>query len=104
MNADGDIITTPPEKAEIIATIKEIAKQIGYTPEHLTRLFQKENMGAPSQIFLELKMAHAKLLLQQTDLTIKEIAETVGINSLPHFYRIFKQFFQVTPSAMRKKR
>ena len=67
--------------------IKEIAKQIGYTPEHLTRLFQKENMGSPSQIFLDLKMNHAKLLLQQTDLTIEEIAENVGMRSLPHFYQ-----------------
>lgn len=85
-------------------TIKEIAKQIGYTPEHLTRLFQKENYGSPSQIFLELKMTHAKLLLQQTDLSVEEIANAIGMKSLPHFYRIFKEFFQTTPNAMRKNR
>lgn len=85
-------------------TIKEIAKQIGYTPEHLIRLFQKENVGSPSQIFLELKMSHAKLLLKQTDLPIEEIAASIGISSLPHFYRVFKQFFNSTPSAMRKNK
>ena len=85
-------------------TIKEIAQQIGYTPEHLIRLFQKENVGSPSQIFLELKMSHAKLLLRQTDLPIEEIATTIGMTSLPHFYRVFKQFFNTTPNAMRKKK
>ena len=83
-------------------TVKEIAKEIGYTPEHLTRLFQKENVGSPSQVFLELKMAHARLLLIQTDAPVDEIAKTIGIDSLPHFYRIFKKFFNKTPSVMRK--
>jgi AraC-like DNA-binding protein len=83
-------------------TIKEISKQVGYTPEHLTRLFQKENVGSPSQIFLDLKMSHARLLLIQTELTVEEIAKTIGIDSLPHFYRIFKKSFNKTPSAIRK--
>ncbi len=83
-------------------TIKEISKEIGYTPEHLTRLFQKENIGSPSQVFLELKMTHARLLLIQTDSTVEEIAKTIGIESLPHFYRIFKKFFNKTPNAIRK--
>lgn len=85
-------------------TIKEIAKQIGYTPEHLIRLFQKENLGPPSQIFFELKMDHAKLLLKQTDLPVDAIAKSIGIDSTPHFYRVFKQFFQTTPNAMRKNK
>jgi AraC-like DNA-binding protein len=83
-------------------TIKDIAKDLGYTPEHLTRLFKKENAGSPSQVFLGLKMSHAKLLLMQTDLSVAEIAKTIGMESLPHFYRIFKKFFGTTPSAIRR--
>ena len=83
-------------------TVKEISKELGYTPEHLTRLFKKENASSPSQVFLDLKMAHARLLLIQTDLTVDEIAKTIGIDSIPHFYRIFKKFFNKTPNAVRK--
>lgn len=85
-------------------TIKEIAQQVGYSPEHLIRLFQKENHPSPNNIFLRLKMEHAKLLLQQTNLSIEDIAASIGISSLPHFYQKFKQFYNTTPLSMRKSK
>lgn len=83
-------------------TIKEIAQQVGYSPEHLIRLFQKKNQPSPNHIFLQLKMEHAKLLLQQTNLSIEDIAASIGISSLPHFYHKFKQFHNATPLSIRK--
>jgi YesN/AraC family two-component response regulator len=82
-------------------TIKEISRQIGYTPEHLTRLFQKANIGTPHHVFISLKMKHAAILLQETEMSIVDISYAVGIFSLPYFYQTFKKYHGKTPFAMR---
>ena len=84
-------------------SIKDIAIKMGYTAEHLTRSFKKEINNSPSAYFHDLKMQHAKVLLQQTDLPINKIAETIGVSSMQHFYRTFKEYYKLLPSALRKK-
>lgn len=83
-------------------SIKEIAAQIGYTAEHFSRLFNKEYNTSPQKLFFDIKMQHVKLLLKQTDIGIEEIARSVGINSLPYFYKAFKKYYNTTPMEMRK--
>lgn len=82
--------------------MKEIATRVGYTPEHFSRLFNKKYHVSPQKLFFDVKMQHVKLLLQQTDVGIEEIARSVGINSLPYFYKVFKNYYHTTPSEMRK--
>ncbi len=83
-------------------SVQEIAAKVGYTAEHFSRLFNKEYNVSPHKFFFDIKMQHAKMLLQQTDIGIKEIARSVGIKSLPHFYKVFKNYFDTTPMAIRK--
>lgn len=94
-------IMTNPSNMHL--SVKEIAGKLGYTPEHLTRLFKKEINDTPSNYFHDLKMQHAKLLLQQTDHSVEKIAKTIGISSIQHFYRMFKDYYKILPSTMRKK-
>lgn len=83
-------------------SIKEIAAKVGYTPEHFSRLFNKEYSVSPQKLFFDIKMQHVKLLLLQTDIGIEEIARSVGINSLPYFYKSFKNYYKTTPGEMRE--
>ena len=89
--------------SKMCLSIKEIANQIGYTPEHLTRLFKQEIGDTPSNYYLNLKMQHAKILLNQTDCSVQFIASTIGMSSLRHFYRVFKEYYHISPISMRKK-
>lgn len=82
-------------------TIKSIAKQIGYTPEHLTRLFKKAGINSPHETFLSFKMKHALALLCETDMPIADISYSIGIFSLSYFYKIFKKYYKKTPSEIR---
>ncbi len=85
-------------------SLKEISKMIGYTPEHLTRLFKKAGKPHPSAISNDFKMQHAKNLLLQTNMSIPDISYSIGISSLPHFYQAFKKYHNTTPLAVRKTR
>lgn len=85
-------------------SLKEISQMVGYTPEHLTRLFKKENKNSPSIMFNDFKMQHARTLLLQTDIPIQDIASAIGISSMPHFYQSFKRHYNATPINTRNTR
>ncbi len=83
-------------------SIKDIAGKVGYTPEHFSRIFKKEYSISPQKLFFDIRMQQVKLLLWQTDMSIEEIARSVGINSLPYFYKAFRNYYRTTPAAMRE--
>lgn len=82
-------------------SVKDIARKVGYTHEHFSRIFKKEYSVSPQKLFFDIRMQQVKLLLWQTDMSIEEIAVAVGINSLPYFYKAFKNYYSTTPAAMR---
>ena len=47
-------------------------------------------------------MENAKRLLENTDLTISEITEKVGICDSAHFSRVFKEFYNMPPASYRQ--
>lgn len=82
-------------------SVTDIAHRLGYTPEHLTRLFKKERSEPPSKLFLTLKLQQACILLNESDLSIREIAKLVGFSNLPHFYKVFNNKYNTSPTAYR---
>ena len=82
-------------------SVKDVAKQLGYTPEHFSRIFKQEYNTTPQKLFFDIKMQQAKLLLCQTDMSIKTIAYSIGLDSVRYFYTAFKKHFNTTPAKMR---
>ncbi len=65
----------------------------------------KEVMGvAPGQYHLNLKIEKAMQMLQETDLSVSEIAYQTGFESLFYFSRIFKKKADLSPTEFRAKR
>lgn len=63
----------------------------------------KAVMGiAPGQYHLNLKLEKARQMLQETALSVSEIAFQSGFESEFYFSRIFKKKLAITPSAFRK--
>lgn len=59
---------------------------------------------APITILLLLYMIQeAKKMLDETDMTITEIAFSVGFNSNTHFARVFKSIMNLSPIKYRNK-
>jgi AraC-like DNA-binding protein len=51
----------------------------------------------------QVKIIAAKLLLEETDLPLKAIAQKVGFKTHSHFGEVFKRITGVTPSAYRNE-
>jgi AraC family transcriptional regulator len=83
-------------KLEKIAAIAQLS------PYHFLRLF-KQSMGVtPHQYILQCRIEKAKFLLQQSQLSITEIANQVGFCDQSHLTRCFKQSLGVTPKQFQQ--
>lgn len=78
----------------------ELASIAQMSPYHFLRLF-KHSMGVtPHQYILQRRIEKAKCLLQHGELSIAEIAATVGFCDQSHFTRYFKRIVGVTPKQL----
>lgn len=85
-------------------SLDELAKLSGRSLASFKRDFQQKFHCAPKKWINEQRLAHARMLLQHTDKQVSEIAMECGFENIPHFIRIFKQEYGVTPSADRAKK
>lgn len=83
--------------------MSELAKEIHVTEKHMYRLFVNRFGISPQKFLLKTRMETAKKLLTETDLTIKEVSNSVGYTSLPSFSKSFSNWFKTTPGSVHKK-
>ena len=84
-------------------SIADIIKDMNYSHCHIIRLFKKETGTTPSQYFLKIKLNYARNLLETTNLSVVDIAATVGFSSLGHFTEVFKKQYSLPPANYRRK-
>lgn len=82
-------------------TIKEFARQLHYSPSHLSRKLARTWQKAPGRTLRHARLEEAANLLRNTDLSVGEIAARVGYLSPSSFIRAFRLFFEQTPADWR---
>ena len=83
--------------------VDSLARRLGVGSRHLRRLFI-EHLGVPPLVVARSRRAHAaRLLIEQTDDPMTEIAGRSGFSSLRRFNRVMRETFGVTPSQLRAK-
>lgn len=83
--------------------IDEIARHAGLSRRHLERLFRRHVQATPPRYYLELRLTHARQLLQHTSKSLIEVAVASGFVSFPHFYRRFRELFSIAPRQFRAR-
>ena len=84
--------------------LSDVAAQSGYTPNYFSKLFC-EFTGRTYISFLNaLRVNYARMLLLSSEVSVLEIAQNSGFNSLSNFTRVFKEVTNQTPVAYRKQR
>jgi len=83
--------------------VKELAKREHISYAYFRTIFKQKTGTSPNQYIIMLRLRNASLLLKQTDLSIKEIAESMGFSDQMYFSRIFKKRFGMTPKDFRKE-
>lgn len=79
----------------------QLAETIGMSIRTFNRRFKIATAMTPLDYLRNVRMNNAKDLLQDTNLSINEIAFRVGYQDATHFSRLFKQKHGITPSQYR---
>jgi len=82
-------------------TLLELAELSEVSRRQMERLFHAHLDSSPSRYYLELRLAHARRLLTQTNESITNVALASGFVSTSHFSNCYKDAFGVSPSAAR---
>lgn len=96
------VITLLNDKENVTKTLQDLLSSTPYSYVHVSRLFKKYTGVTLSQYFMSVKLTHARILLEETDMRILDIALAVGYFSYPHFNTAFLKRFGVSPSKYRK--
>ncbi|MEZ5881387.1 MAG: AraC family transcriptional regulator [Nitratireductor sp.] len=81
--------------------IEDLSRAIGMSAYHFARQFKKETGQTPYQWLQAKRVAHAKTLLDGTDLPIVEIAALSGFQSQSRFGVVFKEHTGASPTDFR---
>jgi AraC-like DNA-binding protein len=84
-------------------TLAELAELSGRSLASFKRDFQELYQTSPKKWINSQRLAHAKMLLQNTADNVSEVAAACGFDNVPYFIRIFKNEFGTTPSSWRAK-
>ena len=86
--------------AEPIA-IGDLAARVNLSPSRFRELFTRQVGLGPSHYLQRLRLRRARLLIERTFLSVKEVMALVGYNDPSHFSRDFRRFHGISPSALR---
>ena len=84
------------------ASIAELADKLGIGPRHLLRLFLRHAGASPSEVAATLRVQSAKRLIDETELSLTEIAFAAGFRSVRRFNDAFRTTYGCPPSAFRR--
>ncbi len=84
-------------------TIPETARAGGMSVRLLQKLFREEFRTSPLEYVLQIRINRAKELLQKTDMTIDEIADTIGYARGHTLSKLFRKATGLSPGAFRKQ-
>ena len=81
---------------------RQLAISLGLSYSLFRRMFQAETGHAPLAYQLEVRISQARVLLEQTDLSVSEVASQTGFANVFYFSKMFSKRTGQTPSACRQ--
>jgi transcriptional regulator GlxA family with amidase domain len=78
--------------------LNSIAERLGVSTSHLNEVFKTYTAMTPYQYYIHIKLHMAKVLLEQGDLCVKEVAFRLGFQDQYHFSKLFKSKTGIAPS------
>lgn len=83
--------------------IEEMAESLGFNRAYLSRIFKQATQMSPVTFLLRVRIDKGRQLLRERqELTIEQIAASVGIQDALYFSRQFRRFYHMSPSAYRE--
>ncbi|WP_274648867.1 AraC family transcriptional regulator [Paenibacillus humicola] len=84
-------------------TAGDIAARLGIGTRHVNNIFKDHYRLTPIQYLTEVRIRLAKKLLIETEKDIASVCFEVGYETLPTFYRAFKNIVNMSPNMFRQQ-
>ncbi|WP_308860262.1 AraC family transcriptional regulator [Paenibacillus radicibacter] len=85
-------------------TIETMAEGLGYNRAYLSRIFKEQTGVTPVTFLLHLRLDHARRLLRERiQLTVEQIAFSVGFRDPLYFSKQFKRMYNQSPTEYRQQ-
>lgn len=84
-------------------SLNDVSKITHLSKEYTSRLFKKEIGMTVSEYINNKKLALAKDMLANKDITIQEISRALGYENYTYFTKIFKEMHHISPQKMRNE-
>jgi transcriptional regulator GlxA family with amidase domain len=83
-------------------SVRELAALVNLSPSRFRALFIAQTGCAPLRYLQRFRLRRARLLVERTFLSVKEVMALVGYNDPSHFARDFHREHGAPPSAFRR--
>lgn len=83
--------------------LEDIAKAIGISPGHLSRVFHKDMDISIQEYIRKFRVERAANLLKYSEASLAEISDYVCFHSQSHFGSAFRQYMKMTPRQYRDR-
>ena len=84
-------------------TVESLANSLNVSTVHLRRIFSHHSDKSPVKYINDMRFEQAKILLASSNLTVGEIALSLGFTDQFHFSKSFKLTIGLTPSDYRQQ-
>jgi AraC family transcriptional regulator of adaptative response / DNA-3-methyladenine glycosylase II len=84
-------------------SVEALAGRLGIGARYLARLFERHLGTTPSQVARSVRVQRAKRLLDQTTLSMTDIAAAAGFASLRSFNASFREVYRCAPTELRRR-
>lgn len=82
-------------------SVQDIAGRLHLTDSHCIRTFRKQFEISPMQYLNRLRMEQACILLKETSIPVREIAQKLCFYNSQHFSTAFRKYMKLSPSEYR---
>jgi AraC-like DNA-binding protein len=84
-------------------SVRELSKQLHYTPDHFTRIFRAVCGESPREFLVRTRIEEAKHMISMSSFSIGRIADLLGYSDIYHFSKQFKEKTGIPPSHFRAR-
>src|ERR1700755_1711593 len=81
-----------------------LARRVGYTPRHLTRILTTELGAGPLALARAKRAQTARVLIETTELGAADVAFAAGFSSVRQFNDTVREVYAATPTGLRGRR
>lgn len=90
-------------------TVSDLEKEFHYHRNYYSLILKKYRGKSFRQYVMEVRMRYAKQLLEQTALSVKQVAQQVGYENTSHFYHLFETYYgkgprEITPKGVPERK